>query len=245
MIHFSEKTPTIAQIYLYTYQNPHTWNRFDYAERDVLKTRIKITQRKVYRKNKEGKYSTPDELICLESVSTPQYYPYTTVKTKGAKKQRKIHHQYDCFFAFSKDENGQYTYQGSKIIFRIGSFKKWVDKPPQNQIKSVYRDTMNKLERKYRKLSPTKRKEMIRRDVEHIRKVGRYLDVGDWNSQVKGLNGDFVFRVAPLAEKYSCLYGRSYFKELPRDDYATFVFFPKHAISIINFLLKRGIIKYK
>ena len=86
---------------------------------------------------------------------------------------------------------------------------------------------------------------MIRRDVEHIRKVGRYLDVGDWNSQVKGLNGDFVFRVAPLAEKYSCLYGCSYFKELPRDDYATFVFFPKHAISIINFLLKRGIIKYK
>ena len=244
MIRFTERTPTIAQIYQYTYSNPKVRNRFEYMERDVLKTRIKITKRLVYRKNKESKTMTPDELICVESVSTPQYYPFNKVKTKGAKKQRKIHHQYDCFFAFSKDEDGNYSFWNSRVIFRIGGYKKWETNVPQNKLKSVLKSTRERLEKKYSKLPPKEKQKEIKKQIDKIRQHGIYLDVGDYNAD-RGLNGDFYFRVASLAEKYDALYGRSFFKELPPSDYADFIFFPKHAIAIINWCLRRGIIKYK
>ena len=212
-------------------------------ERDVLKTRIKITKRLVYRKNKESKTMTPDELICVESVSTPQYYPFNKVKTKGAKKQRKIHHQYDCFFAFSKDENGNYSFWNSRVIFRIGGYKKWETNVPQNKLKSVLKSTRERLEKKYSKLPPKEKQKEMKKSIEQIHKRGKFLDIGDYNAD-RGLNGDFYFRVASLAEKYDALYGRSFFKELPPSDYADFIFFPKHAIAIINWCLRRGIIKY-
>ena len=84
----------------------------------------------------------------------------------------------------------------------------------------------------------------MKKSIKRIHKRGKFLDIGDYNAD-RGLNGDFYFRVASLAEKYDALYGRSFFKELPPSDYADFIFFPKHAIAIINWCLRRGIIKYK
>ena len=246
MIEFTSKTPTISQIYQYTYSNPSVWNRFEYADRDVLKTKIKIERRLVYRKNKEGKYSTLDERLIIHTESFPNYPPYSYIKTKGAKKQRKIRHEYTATYCISKDENGNYNYWTSKIRWHLGSFRKWVDRPPQSKIKSIYRETYARLERKYRKLTPIKRKEMIRREVEHIKKRATYLDVGDWNSRVNGLMGDFVFRVAPLQLKFDCGYGRIWYTDLPKGENSPqFPFFTKHDIKIIGYLLRYGILKYK
>ena len=53
MIEFTNKTPVIADVYRYTYLNPHTYNRFEYAKRDIVKTRIHLERRINYRKKKE------------------------------------------------------------------------------------------------------------------------------------------------------------------------------------------------
>ena len=92
MIEFKENTPTIAQVYQYTYLNRHTFTRFFNEERDVLKTRIRIERRITYRKNKEGKFTVPYERLLIKSYSYPQYKPYISVKSKNAKKQRTIKH---------------------------------------------------------------------------------------------------------------------------------------------------------
>ena len=244
MIEFKSNTPTIAQIYQYTYSNKTVRNRFDYMERDVLKTRIKITKRTVYRKNKEGKFTSPEERLYVESFSNPQYYPYTKIKTKGAKRQRKIRHEYDCIFAIQPyGENKIYSFWNSKIVFRIGSQKKWQENVPQNKVKTIYNSTRDKLERKYSKL-PTKEKQlMIKKECDKIRKRAIYLDKGDFNSRVNGLNGDFYFRDAYIMQRYSCLYGRCWYSQKYQG--IEYPFFPKHAIAIINYLLRRGILKYK
>ena len=88
MIEFTNKTPVIADVYRYTYLNPHTYNRFEYAKRDIVKTRIHLERRITYRKNKEGRYSVPSERLLIKSYSYPQYRPYLSIKTKKAKKQR-------------------------------------------------------------------------------------------------------------------------------------------------------------
>ena len=243
MIEFKNETPTIAQIYQYTYLNRHTISRFFNEERDVLKTKIKIERRVTYKRNKENMTMTPSEYLIIYSESTPQYYPYNKVKTKGAKKQRKIHHQYDCFFAFSKDKNGNYNFWESKVIFRIGGYKKWQTNVPQNKVKSIFKSTRERIEKKYSKLPSKEKEKAIRKDLDNIRRRGKYLDVGDYNSQVNGLNGDFYFRDAYVMQKYSCLYGRNYHNEYCKG--IDFPFFPKHALGIIHWCLKRGIIKYK
>ena len=242
MIEFTNRTPTIAQIYQYTYLNPKVRNRFEYMERDVLKTKVKITKRYVYRKNKEGKFSTPDEILFVSSTSNPQYYQYNKVKSKGSKKQRKIHHQYDCFFAFSKTKEGEYSFWNSKVIFRIGSQKKWQDAVPQNKIKTILKKTRERIEKKYEKLPSKEKAKAIKKELDKIRSRGKFLDIGDYNSSVNGINGDFYFRDAFIMKKFSCLYGKCYFN---KSSEFNFPFFPKHALMIIEVLLKKGIIKYK
>ena len=243
MIHFTNRTPTIAQIYQYTYSNPKVRNRFEYMERDVLKTRIKITKRLVYRKNKESKTMTPDELICVESVSTPQYYPYNKVKTKGAKKQRKIHHQYDCFFAFSKDEDGNYSFWNSRVIFHIGSYKKYPKEIPQSKTGTIHKSTKERLERKYKKLPQKQKDEMIKKEISRIKKRAKYICDSDYVGGELHVNGDFYFRCNPLLLKFDASYGRVFHTEIP--DGILYPFLPKHGIAVVNFLLRKGIIKYK
>ena len=199
--------------------------------------------RTTYRKNKEGKYTAPDERLIIKSFSYPQYEPYISIKSKNAKKQRTIKHEYDCFFAFSKNEDGNYSFWTSKVIFRIGGFKKWQDNVPQNKVKTVFKETRNRLERKYKKLPQKQKEEMIRREVEKIQKRGQYLDVGDYNSRVNGLNGDFYFRDSFIMQQYDCLYGRCWTEK--KYNGIDFVFFPKHALACVNFLLKKGILKFK
>ena len=190
MIEFTNKTPVIADVYRYTYLNPHTYNRFEYAKRDIVKTRIHLERRITYRKNKEGRYSVPSERLLIKSYSYPQYRPYLSIKTKKAKKQRTIRHEYDVIMCIQPyGDKNEYSYQYSKIIWRVGSFKKW-QKPPQSKIKSVYKETREKLEKKYNKLPLKEKKKAIKEQIDKIKRRGEYLDVGDFCSRSLGICGD-------------------------------------------------------
>ena len=243
MIEFKENTPTIAQVYQYTYLNRHTFTRFFNEERDVLKTRIRVERRITYRKNKEGKFTVPYERLLIKSYSYPQYKPYILVKSKNAKKQRTIRHEYDVIMCIQPyGDKNLYDFWNSKIIWRVGSFKKWKN-PPQSQIKSIYRETREKLERKYRKLPNNKKEEMIKKYITQHKKRAKYLDVGDWNSRINEICGDDYFRSYPLQVRQNALYGKAYFLDCPKD--ISSCFFSKHALAVIHLLLRRGIIKYK
>ena len=242
MIEFKSNTPTISDIYQFTYSNRIVRNRFEYKERDIVKTKIKITRRTVYKKNKEGQFTAPEERLHIESFSYPNYPPYTKIKSKCAKKQRKIRHEYSIICCIQNTTNG-YNFWNSKIIWRVGSFKKWQENVPQNKVKTIYKSTRDRFERKYAKLPIKERQSAIKKECDKIRKNSTYLDKGDYNSRVNGINGDFYFRVSPLAIRYNCLYGRCYHTELPKD--IKFVFFDKHTLYLIEWLMKRGILKYK
>lgn len=230
---------TIGTIYSYTYRDKNTKTRFSNSDRDILPSRLFISQRKLYKRNKEGKYNTPDSLLMISSTSAPQYKPYTKYKGKDSKKQMKIKHTYDIALAIQLDSNDCYSFN-SKIIWRVGSQKKWLSHPNQNQIRTIYKETRERWNRKYNKLSTKEKKKAIDKEIAKIKK-NEYLDVGDYNSRVLGINGDNYFRCYPLQVKYGCLYGRSYFMEIP--DKIKIPFFCKHMLGTLYFLLKKGILK--
>lgn len=242
MIRFTSRTPKICDIYNYTYSNKQTYSRFLNCDRDILKTKIKIERRFIYRKSSNG-INQPTENLIIHSESCPQYYPYNKVKTKGAKKQRKIHHQYDCFFAFSKDEDGNYSFWNSQVIFHIGSYKKYPKEIPQSKTATIHKSTRERLERKYKKLPQKQKDEMIKKEILRIKKHASYICDSDYIGGELHINGDFYFRCNPLLLKFDASYGKVYYSEAP--DGILYPFFPKHAIACINFLLRKGIIKYK
>jgi len=235
---FTLKTPSLKQIFLYTWSNLRLRNRFEFSKRDIIQTKIKIINKQVYRPTKQKAGSAPDELLQIQSFSYPQYKPYLNVKTKGAKKQRSIQHQYDVTIALQKDSNGNYSYN-SKIKWRIGSYKKWVTDVPQSKVKTVLSKTREKLKKKY----VNKYKEYLL-EISKIRKRGQYLDIGDYNSQVNGINGDNYFRNQFLQKKFDCLYGPLW-QTTPnkKEKDIQYPFACKHMISIIFFLLRKGVIQ--
>lgn len=243
MIEFKYNTPTIAQVYEYTYMNKQTKSRFENEKRDILVTKIKVEKRIVYKKNKEGKFTTPDERLLIHSESCPQYYPYQKVKSKRAMKQRKIHHEYDVTMILQKSTiTNDYNYWESKIIWRVGSLKKWPKSVPQNKVKTIFKETRNRLEKKYSKLPQKEKEKKIKKEVDKIRERAKYLNVGDYVAQELGINGDFYYRCSPIMERLDCLYGRNWIDIMPKG--ISYAFFDKHSLAVINFLLKRGIIKY-
>lgn len=246
LIPITTKTPTIKQIWLYTWKACPS--RFENSDRDVLK-KIEIVNKKVYRKEKRKQAATtlPDEKLEIRSFSYPQYYPYNKLKGKTASKQRKIKHQYDSIFVLQKNPITKLYDWDSKIKWRIGSYKKWNAKPSQTKIKSIYRETrmklIKKLESKY-KLNKKKMQEEYKKEVNLIKQRGIYLNIGDYNSQELGLNGDFYFRSMPLLIQYDCLFGPlTNVKFNTKDKDLKFPFFGKHEIRVILELIRKKIFK--
>lgn len=233
-------TPSIQDVWLYTYRIRK--NRWEYMDRDILPSRIKVIETKVYKKNKEGKYTTPDVQLKIVSFSAPQYPPYIKLKSKDAKRQMKIKHQYDITLILQKDENDQFSLN-SKLIWRVGSFKKWKI-APQNKVKTIYTQTRNKLKQKYIDKKTNKlNKEAYNKALDDIRKKGKYLDSGDYNSQELGLNGDFYFRVMPMCIKFNCLFGpKTNTEPHSKEKDIQYPFFGKHELAVILYLLKKKII---
>lgn len=224
---------------LYTWKNLRIRNRFEFSKRDVNITKIKIINKLVYQPMKKG-LASYDEKLEIQSFSTPQYKPYTNHLKSKTSRQRKYKHQYDCVLVLQKDNKGNYSYD-SLIKWRIGSYKKYVDHPIQSAIKSVYRETTNKLKKKYSN-DPVKYREEIKR----VRARGKYLSVGDYNIMVNGIMPDAYFRDYYLQYINGCLYGPIYFKQRStKEPNILFPFFDKHLIALIFFLTRKNIIKHE
>lgn len=245
-VKITELTPTIKQIFLYTWEVRK--NRFTYSERDVVPSRIKILKKLVYSKNKKGEYSTPDERLDIVSVSYPQYRPFNQLVSHRDVLQRTVSHQYNCVVCIVKDKNKQFS-MDSKIVWRVGSFKKYVHKPPQKLIKMIYEDTEEKLKQRFSKSKSYTKGDVLRVTRRWIKKNKRnapYYSVGDYNAQALGINADNYFRIYPFQYKFDCLYGPPTQIEPSRHPYDTdikFPFFDKHMLAIIFLLLRKNILK--
>ena len=241
MIRFSNNTPTIEKIWFYTLNQYNS--RLQHERRDILTSKIKIIHRKHYIKNKEGKYSAPDEELEIISYSAPQYYPYTNHIKSNVTRQLKYKHQYEIKLCIQKDENDNYSWKNSKIIWHVGSYKSWKI-PSQKLVKTIYDSTNKKLIKKYTNVKTNKiDKDNIKLEKEKIKKTAKYLNVGDYNSCVNGINGDFYFRLQYIMSKYNCLYGKLSCKPQEVDNSVKYPFFDKHTIAVLLYLVDKGIIK--
>lgn len=232
----------------------NTWktkfkNRFEYKTRDVLKKVVVIKETTL----RPDRPNSPTITYIFRSFSYPQYGNY--IKGKTGNKQRKYKHQYDQVLSIVADENGQFSMESTNWKYRLGSQKKWQTNVPQNKVKTIFRKTQEKWKKDYEKeceqikkknSGDIKKKKLIeakkkydKRKTDH-RKLAPYLDAGDFNSQVNGINGDFAFRCQKAYQYFGHLYGRVSQPDCS-DDMAN-IFCPKHMLALIDFLIKRGIL---
>lgn len=212
---------TLEEVIKRTYDE---WeNRFDFYKRDLVK-RITIKEVKTYTPDR---LNVPTTKYVVETKSWPQYRPYYTAKDsrgRPRKYQRTTSHTYDTVMQFDRLSVKTRNWKA-----RVGSGRKWNSRPSQSQIHSIYRDNLKRWS-----------KEKI---AAHRKKKHKYLDVGDYNAQVNGINGDFAFRCSHAYWKHGHLFGNSYKKEEvsqwnPRAE----VFLPKHLINILTILMQKGIL---
>ena len=245
----SKDSITIRELVQFTMQNLPVKNRIEYWKRDVLRSKVRIIKKIIYHKvGPNVQFTTKYE---IRSYSRPQYPPYSNLKSgnrKNASKNETIEHTYPVSIQFTTNEKGLITYD-SQIRWRTGSFKKWVDHPPQNQIKSIYRETRDKI--KLKMLNKMKGKPLadiskaIKLELDKIRANAKYLNVGDYNAQVNEVYGDGYFRDYILQYSYNSLYGPLWYKEYPKDSRLNFPFADKHLWGIILLLVKKRIIQVK
>jgi len=220
---------TLKQVIGFTYM--YFKSRFAYKERDVVKN---ITIKQVKQINIKDP-SRPQIKYVIESKSYPQYGKYKP-KTKGAKTQKNIAHYYDVVL-----EMDEMSLSTTNWVLRVGSGKKWQKKPSQNLVKTLYPETKKRL----KKLATVKKNTTYKQLVEKHKKNAKYIDVGDYNSQVLGLNGDWIFRCDYPYYFHGHRFGRNYYGNIPTKETnpKMIVFLPKHALNIVEILMKKGILK--
>jgi len=200
-------------------------SRFETMKRDVVK-RIQI--QKVVSLSPDR----PDEPAVayhIRSKSWPQYKPYYTGKDKKGRKtayQRSVPHYYNI--TLEMDEMNLHTLNW-KIV--LGSLKRWVKKPPQSSVKTIYKENLKRWDK--------------RRIERHRQQRSLYLDVGDYNSRKLGINADFIFRCAFAYWTHGHLYGRNYYGNVPaaKTNPQSIVFLPKHVLNVVVKLMEMGILK--
>lgn len=220
-------TFSLKEVFIFT-QQYNKGNRFDNAKRDKIYSSVKIRKIHYFEPDRAG---APIVKWQVTTTSRPSYSPYTYRQKEGVRKgsfrRRKVSHTYDIVF-----EADSLSLNTKNWKLRLGSGKTW-KKPSQKLVKSIYKETRNKWS-----------KERIAR---HKKKRGLYLDAGDWNSRVQGINADFLFRCSWVYGKNGHLYGRSYgldsstppAKMNPKQ----IMFFPKHVIVFLELLMNNGILK--
>ena len=217
---------TIREIWLYTYEAYR--NRFDFRERDVLKS-VEIREVKSYDK---ANLKSPTKRYEIRTFSYPQYEPYVSLKGKKSKKQRKVKHQYDSKFQLESMN------WNSKFRWRIGSQKKYPTSDKginYNQIAQLHKSVRDRLEKKHGKGTADYKKAVAKH-----KKKAKYVDKGDYISQVFGINGDWYFRVQGNAFLSGNLFGLAWEKSKTGNGVP---FFGKHDLRIVEYLLKKGILK--
>lgn len=228
---------SLRQVFRFTSEEFPT--RFRNKNRDVIKRIVIKDVTEVERHDLPGEQRKFKKYI-IESKSYPQYPPYFTGRDSRGREvqyQRRISHEYDVIL-----EMDEMSLSTRNWRLRVGSGKKWRTQPPQNQIKTLYPSTRRRLRRKAER-SDNPREE-YKRLVERHRQRAPYLDVGDYNSQVNGINGDWIFRCDYAYYKHNHRYGRNYYGNVPATETnpRDIVFLPKHAINVIEQLMQRGII---
>lgn len=236
-------TPTIREILLYTFKVLKS--RFIYSKRDILRSKVRVTKKIVY--SKVGMETQFTSRLEIRSFSNPMYSPYTSLPSgnrKNAPLKDRVTHEYPVVIQLAPDSKGKFSIY-SKIRWRIGSFKKWNPKPPQREVKCIYPETREdirkRIESKYRKETQEVQKKKMKEELQKIKDKGKYLDIGDYNSRELGLNGDNYFRNQSVQYIYNCLYGPYWRDDLPSE--ISYPFFCKHAIYIIFYLLRIGVLK--
>jgi len=242
-------TFTLSQMLDLTYHSKYK-TRFDYKKRDVIKKVIKIKETTLH----PDRLNEPTVTYIFQTKSYPQYGKYTNYTTY--KRQRKFHHEYDNILSIEADKDGKFSMNSTNWRYRLGSQKKWNNKPPQAKVKTIYRTTMQLWKNDYTKKVDIIKKRNIKKEEKTIllkkekdifnkkilrhRRDAPYLDVGDFNAKTNAVNGDFYFRVAPVLQFYGHLYGRN-IGNVDNPDIKN-PFLPKHAISLIEVLIKLKIL---
>ncbi len=241
-------TFTLQQMLENTYTSKFK-TRFEYKTRDVLKKVVLVKETTLH----PDRPNSPTVTYVFRSFSYPQYGNY--IKGKTGNKQRKYKHQYDQVLSIVADENGQFSMNSRNWKYRLGSQKKWQTNVPQNKVKTIFRETQEKWnkdkfqerERLIKRYSgETLKKKTKELDLKYKKKAEQhkrnapYLDTGDFNSQVRGINGDAHFRLHPTLQMYGHLYGREPEGLTPNPEN---VFCPKHMIALIEYLIKINILK--
>lgn len=231
-------TYTINQVLQNTFQ--HKKNRFDYRDRDVLK---RITMRKVTTLNPD-RPGRPSVRYEATTYSYPQYAPYYTGTDKRGrtiKYQRSVKHEYDITFTIDRLSLNTRNW---KMV--VGSVAKWRTSFPQSQLKVVSRKTRAQWKKKLaRKYKGKELQEKYREKIERHKKKAPYLDIGDANSQIYGINADFIFTCSYVWNENGHHYGRNYYGWVPpvQKNPKKIMFFPKHALRFIEILMNKGILK--
>ena len=237
-------TYTIKQVLLATYQFFH--NRFTYEKRDVIK---RVTIRKITNLH-PTRALEPSIRYQIETKSYPQYPPYFTGKDSRGRiitKQRKIHHEYDCFLEIDK-----LSLNTTHWKMRIGSNKK-IRKAPPSEIKTIPKKVKEKWKQEQNRLVLKARTETQKAKAKryYIDKVNthqrraKYLNEGDWIAKTLGINLDFAYRCAFAYKYYGHLYDRWYYilYRPSKLNQRNIMFFPKHALRLVEFLMNNGILK--
>lgn len=219
-------------------------NRFKYMKKDVIK-RITIKEViNVERHDKPGQPSSYKKYV-IESTSYPQYSPYYTKTDRRGRQrsyQRSVKHEYDVVL-----ELDRLSINTENWTSRVGSGRVWEEEPPQGNIKQLYKSTKRRFKRKADRLGKTKKEknQEYKKIVEKHKKRAKYLDIGDYNSRVKKINGDWIFRCDYAYSVHGHRFGRNYYGNVPAKitNPNNIVFFTKHQLSVINQLMQKGILK--
>ena len=227
---------TIRQVLLNTKRNFES--RFDNYFRDILPSRIKIVNKKIYKKDRLDMY---DEKLEIISFSAPQYKPYTNHLKNPLSKQRKYKHSYDIVIQLAKDDKGEFSLD-SKISWRVGSYKMPTE-VPQSKTKTIHRATRDRLVKKVnsKNISDKEKKALLKKELDMIRKKGKYLCDGDYMAQELGINLDNYYRNFFVQYKFNCLYG-PLSKAKPHED-VDMPFFCKHTLGVLFYLTSKRVIK--
>lgn len=194
---------TIRKLVQNTYH--HFENRFDFKDRDVLKS-ISIKKISAYNGKDPGKDRTK---FIVESSSYPQYPPYYTgkdIRGRDIQYQRTYKHHYDVTIQMDT-----LSLDDDRIHLRTGADAKW-DFSEKGKGKWVGK--------------------------------GRQRRFKEGTNILRGLNGDFFFRLSYIRKEAGLLYGRNYADWFPKVTNPNGIqFLTKHELRVIEILTNRGILK--
>lgn len=226
MAHTIEGKYTIKELIQKTYISSKFKNRFDYKDRDSVKS---IQIKKIHYFNNVDRNFAPIVRIEITTRSTPRYAPYIRVTKNGRIKQRGIKHQYDITF-----EIDRMSINSKNWAVMVGSGKNFVrNKVPQNKVHSIFRENLKRWS-----------KEKI--DA-HRKKKGLYLTPEDYAAQELGVNLDWRMRASYVFNVYGHRLGREYNlarnKPPMKTNPSLEMFAPKHLLAFFEILCNSGILK--